>query len=431
MIVLKCKMCGGDVELSPDKTYGICNYCGNNVKLSETGHEQKVSLKDIADNVASTSLERLIQNSNTYLKLSDYSSAQEVFSRITKEYPEDYRGWWGLIVCETKGFEIIKKDQSSINKWFKYVQQLAPEEAFSIYKSEFETYVREICNVDFENEVVKINGIIGDLNEKIKVFSSEIKQIEQYKELQNKNCYNEILDKNREISAINPFDGHLLRPKKIIINKIFNFIIKTFGIVFIVAGCTGYFLQKETQDFPIAVALIFTYIGSKCFLSYSASLLPVGIILILSQNPSLLGLGIIITFFSSIVTWFSYRKSKKAKDEEAYRIKVKTENIERQKVEIAMQYENNISKLSKQIDKINNHILVLKNTIENCKKYLAYDKDKISDMLFALRCADFGITYQFNNEIKNLREEIIEESNGHIEQVMNSVLHFQNNINLS
>lgn len=424
MIVLKCKMCGGDVELSPDKTYGICSYCGNNVKLSETGHEQKVSLKDIADNVASTSLERLIQNSNTYLKLSDYSSAQEVFSRITKEYPEDYRGWWGLIVCETKGFEIIKKDQTNINKWFKNVKQLAPEDELSNFRSEFEVYIRMLANIDSENEVVKINGIIDDLNGKIKALSSEVKQIEQNKELQNKNCYNEILDKNREISAINPFDGYMVRPKKKIINKIFNFIIKTFGIAFIVIGCTGFFLQKETQDFPIAVALIFTYIGSKCFLSYSASLLPVGIILILSQNPSLLGSGIIITLFSSIVTWFSYRKAKKAKDEEAYRIKVKIENIEKQKEEIAMQYENNISKLSKQIDKINNYILMLKNTIENCKTYLSYDKDKISDMFFALRCADFGITHQFNNEIKKLREEIIEESNGHIEQAMYSVLHF-------
>ena len=33
MAVIKCKMCGGDISLSPDKTYGTCEYCGTQMTL--------------------------------------------------------------------------------------------------------------------------------------------------------------------------------------------------------------------------------------------------------------------------------------------------------------------------------------------------------------------------------------------------------------
>ncbi len=33
MPVIKCKMCGGDIELSADKTVGMCEYCGSTMTL--------------------------------------------------------------------------------------------------------------------------------------------------------------------------------------------------------------------------------------------------------------------------------------------------------------------------------------------------------------------------------------------------------------
>lgn len=29
MAIIKCKMCGGDIVLAEDKTYGTCEYCGS------------------------------------------------------------------------------------------------------------------------------------------------------------------------------------------------------------------------------------------------------------------------------------------------------------------------------------------------------------------------------------------------------------------
>jgi len=444
-------MCGGDVELSPDKTYGICSYCGNSVKVSETREEQRANLKNIADNVAAASLERLIQNSNTYLELGDYSSAQEVFNRITKEYPEDYRGWWGLIVCETKGFEIIKKDQTNINKWFNNVKQLAHEKDFSIHRSEFEIYARKISNVDSENEIVKFNGIIDDLNKKIKEFNFNMAQIEQDKESQSDDYHNEIMIKDRDIRNINPlkrikiidkngatrifkpFNGNTK-------NKVLNFIRIFFGAILTLAAYSSFIESIGTEmrlDFSITM-IIMGFIGSKIIFPFSVSILTVGTMLFFFKNETTLAFGIVITLFGSIATLISYIKSKKKKNAEAYEIKVKIENIERQKEEITNQYKNNINALDKQLNKIKNQISEIEIIIENCKKYLNYDKDKISDMFFALRCSNFGIKYQFDSEVEKLRKEILEanidlslESRGtNKQQVINSELTLTDVVNL-
>lgn len=36
MAIIKCKMCGGDVELTADKTFGTCEFCGNTMTLKKT-----------------------------------------------------------------------------------------------------------------------------------------------------------------------------------------------------------------------------------------------------------------------------------------------------------------------------------------------------------------------------------------------------------
>ena len=39
MAVIKCKMCGGDIEISADKTFGTCEYCGSTMTLPKVDDE--------------------------------------------------------------------------------------------------------------------------------------------------------------------------------------------------------------------------------------------------------------------------------------------------------------------------------------------------------------------------------------------------------
>jgi len=74
-------------------------------KIVKSGAVHKEVEKEAdVQNYSSVLLERLLQNADTYINLNNYDAADHVYKTITKDYPEDYRGWWGLIVCKTKGF---------------------------------------------------------------------------------------------------------------------------------------------------------------------------------------------------------------------------------------------------------------------------------------------------------------------------------------
>lgn len=42
-MVIKCKMCGGDIEFNPGDTYGQCVYCGSSSALPKANDEQKLN----------------------------------------------------------------------------------------------------------------------------------------------------------------------------------------------------------------------------------------------------------------------------------------------------------------------------------------------------------------------------------------------------
>ena len=49
MAILKCKMCGGDILLSEDKTTGTCDHCGSAMTFPRVSDEQKLNLYNRAN----------------------------------------------------------------------------------------------------------------------------------------------------------------------------------------------------------------------------------------------------------------------------------------------------------------------------------------------------------------------------------------------
>ena len=43
MPIFKCKMCGGDIELSEDKTFGTCEYCGSSMTFPKVSDDQRAA----------------------------------------------------------------------------------------------------------------------------------------------------------------------------------------------------------------------------------------------------------------------------------------------------------------------------------------------------------------------------------------------------
>lgn len=43
MAIIKCKMCGGDMKISPDSSFGTCEYCGTIMTLPKVNDEQRAA----------------------------------------------------------------------------------------------------------------------------------------------------------------------------------------------------------------------------------------------------------------------------------------------------------------------------------------------------------------------------------------------------
>ena len=91
-IVLKCKMCGGDIEVSQDMTVGICLYCGSTMTLPKVDNDKKA---------------RLFNRANQYRMECEFDKAYRVYEAILQEDEQEAEAYWGLILSEY-GVEYVK-----------------------------------------------------------------------------------------------------------------------------------------------------------------------------------------------------------------------------------------------------------------------------------------------------------------------------------
>ena len=85
MVTLKCKMCGGDLELTPDVTVAECPYCGTKQTVPNADNEKKMTLFSRAN--------RLRFNN-------EFDKAAGVYETIIGEFPEEAEAYWGLVLCK-------------------------------------------------------------------------------------------------------------------------------------------------------------------------------------------------------------------------------------------------------------------------------------------------------------------------------------------
>ena len=92
MGVIKCKMCGGDMELSPDKTIGTCEYCGSTMTMPKVSDEQRTAAFD---------------RGNHFRRLGEFDKALSVYERIIQEDENDAEAHWCCALCRF-GIEYVK-----------------------------------------------------------------------------------------------------------------------------------------------------------------------------------------------------------------------------------------------------------------------------------------------------------------------------------
>ena len=84
MIVMKCKMCGGDLNVTEGISVVECEYCGSKQTIPNQDSEKKLTLFARADRLR---------------RACEFDKAAGVYESIAAEFPQEAEAYWGLVLC--------------------------------------------------------------------------------------------------------------------------------------------------------------------------------------------------------------------------------------------------------------------------------------------------------------------------------------------
>lgn len=117
LVSKRCPECGGELTVDEKKKEAVCQYCGTSFMISNP----EVHVHN------GQSMEEKLNSAETFLTVhQDFEKAYTIFEQIANEFPNDYRGWWGMARAATHEFQDVDhhgKSESNV----RHAQNVAPE----------------------------------------------------------------------------------------------------------------------------------------------------------------------------------------------------------------------------------------------------------------------------------------------------------------
>ena len=85
MSILKCKMCGADLEPAENSRIAVCEYCGTRQTIPLANDEKKLTAFARAERLRSAG---------------EFDRAAGLYETIIGEYPEEAEAYWDLLLCK-------------------------------------------------------------------------------------------------------------------------------------------------------------------------------------------------------------------------------------------------------------------------------------------------------------------------------------------
>ena len=92
MAIIKCKMCGGDMVLNEEKTFGTCEYCGSIMTLPKVSDDQRAAR---------------FNRGNHFRRQGEFDKALAVYESIVREDDNDAEAHWCCALCRF-GIEYVE-----------------------------------------------------------------------------------------------------------------------------------------------------------------------------------------------------------------------------------------------------------------------------------------------------------------------------------
>lgn len=91
-MIIKCKMCGGDIEFTPGETYGTCEYCGSTSTIPKAEDESKLNRYNRA---------------NHFRRQCEFDKALTAYEKILEQDDTDAEAHWGAALSRY-GIEYVE-----------------------------------------------------------------------------------------------------------------------------------------------------------------------------------------------------------------------------------------------------------------------------------------------------------------------------------
>ncbi len=85
MAIFKCKMCGGDLNITAGMTVVECEYCGTKQTVPSVDSEKKMTL---------------FNRANRLRLACEFDKAAGIYESIVAEFPNEAEAYWGLVLCK-------------------------------------------------------------------------------------------------------------------------------------------------------------------------------------------------------------------------------------------------------------------------------------------------------------------------------------------
>lgn len=219
LVPAKCTECGGEIEVNNEKKLGVCKHCGQPFVVEEAinnyntynNYNTTNNYNDgsVVNIVEGESKETLLKNAEIALRIENFDLAKENFEILTKRYPDEYKGWWGLIQSITKNFTYYDLSIDELNQFYSYSIKLGSDNVIVELKKQYKEYLYSYAKSRLRLQYLTLNKTkqeysesYDQIKEKIETLNENhnncLKRINDVKEKLKKN----IAEKKNEIMKI-------------------------------------------------------------------------------------------------------------------------------------------------------------------------------------------------------------------------------------
>lgn len=206
LVTATCPNCNSPLQIKEGQDFVKCEYCGtisSAPKAIEYHQHQSTSYNfnganPIVNFSNGQDLETLVKNADMHLKLKNYADAQSIYEKISKEYPHDYRGWWGMILARSReltdtdifirkesisGYISLSAEYYFITSTWNKVQKTAPQKIKDELASKYQPFY-DTCYTKYEKALYtySVPRYQEKIQDKLKAISYKDNDIKEYKQ---------------------------------------------------------------------------------------------------------------------------------------------------------------------------------------------------------------------------------------------------------